>query len=147
LIEKRVGFYEHMTEKAFLSNYFALERWVDDNIPVAGETFRAFVKKLYQQNELVRGMFHLGSQRLQLSNIDCPLLLLTAKKDHLVAPASTEGIRAHVRSTEIDSITIDAGHVGLVVSGKAQKLIWPNATAWLSRHSSVRTAHDSGKSS
>ena len=34
-----------------------MERWINDNIPVAGETFREFVKKLYQHNELVRGEF------------------------------------------------------------------------------------------
>ena len=39
-----------------------MEHWVNDNIPVAGETFREFVKNLYQSNELVRGEFRLGDQ-------------------------------------------------------------------------------------
>ena len=43
-----------------------MERWVNDNIPVAGETFREFVKKLYQDNQLVRGEFHLGDRRVDL---------------------------------------------------------------------------------
>ncbi len=133
--EKNVGFFEHMSDQRFLTNFFAMERWANDNIPVAGETFREFVKKLYQSNELVRGEFHLGTRRVDLGNITCPLLLLTAKNDHLVAPPSTLGIERHVGSRDVQSMAIEAGHVGLVVSGKAQKVFWPAATRWLADRS------------
>jgi polyhydroxyalkanoate synthase len=56
---------------------------------------------------------------------------LTAKNDHLVSPASTEGIRPHVTTTDIESMEIGAGHVGLVVSSRAHKSFWPAATRWL----------------
>ena len=59
----RRRFYEQLDDSRFVSNYFAMEHWVNDNIPVAGETFRTFVKNLYQQNELVRGEFRLGERR------------------------------------------------------------------------------------
>jgi polyhydroxyalkanoate synthase len=138
ILEKKLGFYENMTDREFLINYFALERWVNDNIAVAGETFRTFVKKLYQQNELVRGQLSLGGTRVDLRRISCPLLLLTARHDHHVAPASTEGIRPHVASQDVHAITIEAGHVGLVISGKAQKSVWPQATQWVAERSSPR---------
>lgn len=135
LLEKYVTFYEQQDDPRFLSNFLAMERWTNDNIPVAGSTFREFVKKLYQQNELVRGQFHLGDRLVRLERIDCPLLLLTATKDHLVVPASTTGITAHVGSLEIKDMTIDAGHVGLAVSSKAHKSFWPEATRWLAERS------------
>ena len=127
-----------------VSNYFALESWINDNIPVAGETFREFVKSLYQSNLLVKGEFWLGGRRVDLGRITCPLLLLTAKNDHLVAPASTEGIRPHVGTRDIPSMEIGAGHVGLVVSGKAHQTFWPAATRWLGeRSTSLRRATSS----
>ncbi len=128
---KALAFYEQMDDPRSMSSYFAMEHWLNDNIPVAGETFREFVKALYQGNALVRGELRLGGQRVDLGRITCPLLLLTAKNDHLVAPSSTEGIRPHVRAKEIDSMMIDAGHVGLVVGSKAQATFWPKATRWL----------------
>jgi polyhydroxyalkanoate synthase len=142
--EKHLGFFEQLEDARFLSAFFAMERWVNDNIPVAGETFREFVKKLYQGNQLVRGEFRLGEKRVDLGAITCPLLLLTAKNDHLVAPASTEGIRPHVGSSDVSGTTIDAGHVGLVVSGKAQKSLWPSATSWLAERSTERRHTDPG---
>ncbi len=135
IFERSTALYELMGETHSLSSYFAMERWINDNIPVAGETFREFVKKLYQGDELVRGEFHLGDRRVELGRIACPVLLLTAKNDHLVAPASTEGIRPHLGSGDVESMTIDAGHVGLVVGGKAQKTLWPAATRWLADRS------------
>ncbi len=135
LLAKNVGFYEQMDDPRFVESFFAMEHWVNDNIPVAGETFREFVKKLYQENQLVRGAFQLGSRRVELGRIGCPLLLLTAAKDHLVAPSSTLHIQRHVGSKDVETMSIDAGHVGLVVSGKAHKTLWPEATRWLSARS------------
>jgi polyhydroxyalkanoate synthase len=136
LLEKNIGLLENLDDRRFLSSYFAMETWVNDNIPVAGATFREFVHKLYQDNELVRGELELGQQRIELEQIRCPLLLLMADKDHLVVPASTRGIRRCVGSREVDELRIDAGHVGLVVSSKAHKTLWPAATRWLVERSS-----------
>jgi polyhydroxyalkanoate synthase len=129
--DKPLAFYEHMHDPRSVESAFALERWLNDNIPVAGETFRTFVKRLYQRNELVAGTFTLGSRRVDLGRITCPLLLLTADSDHLVAPEATEGIRPHVGSRDVQSLGIKAGHVGLVVGGKAHAQFWPQVTRWL----------------
>lgn len=136
LLEKNISFFENLEDGRFLSSYFAMETWVNDNIPVAGATFREFVHKLYQNNELVRGDLELGQSQIELQQIRCPLLLLTADRDHLVAPESTRGIRRCVGSREVDELRIDAGHVGLVVSSKAHKTLWPAATRWLAERSS-----------
>ena len=131
LIEKNISFYEQMDDPRSMTNHFALENWVNDGIPVAGEAFREFVKSLYQRNLLVKGELSLGGRRVDLARITCPLLLLTARNDHLVTPASTEGIRPHVATPDIESMEIGAGHVGLVVSSRAHKSFWPAATRWL----------------
>jgi polyhydroxyalkanoate synthase len=138
LYEKYSTFYDKMYDSRFVENFFAMEKWGNDNIPVAGETFREFVKMLYQRNQLVKGEFRLGDIPVKLDRISCPLLLLTARDDHLVVPSSTEGIIPHVASTDVKSMMINAGHVGLVVSSKAQKEFWPEATRWIADRSSPR---------
>ena len=137
--DKTIAFWEQMSDPDKLSSTLALERWLNDNIPVAGATFRQFVENLFQRNELVRGELHLGARRIDLARITCPLLLLTASNDHLVAPASTEGIRPHVGSRDVTSMPIDAGHVGLVVGGKAHAKVWPQATRWAAERSTPVT--------
>jgi polyhydroxyalkanoate synthase len=134
-LDKTIAFYEQMDDARAVTSYFALERWLNDNIPVAGETFREFVRKLYQENQLVRGELELGGRRVELRRVTCPLLLLTAKHDHLVAPASTEGIRPHVGSSDLTSMGIGAGHVGLVVGAKAHAKLWPAVMRWAAERS------------
>jgi polyhydroxyalkanoate synthase len=136
LLEKHFSLFDQVDDPRFVENFFAMEHWVNDNIPVAGETFREFVKHLYQQNQLVRGEFRLGGRLVDLHRIACPLLVLTAKNDHLVAPPSTEGLLPHVASRDVKMMSIDAGHVGLVVGGKAHGAFWPEATRWLAERSS-----------
>jgi len=136
--DKSIAFWEQMSDPEKVSSTFALERWLNDNIPVAGATFRTFVKNLYQRNELVRGQLFVGPRRIDLSRITCPVLLLTADNDHLVAPPSTEGIRPHLGSRDIKSMAIRAGHVGLVVGAKAHAKFWPEATRWAADRSTPR---------
>lgn len=135
LVEKNLALYEQLEDPNFVTSYLAMEHWVNDNVPVAGETFRQFVKELYQENRLVTGRFFLGDVRVELSRITCPVLLLTASADHLVPPASTEGVRAHLGSQDVAALSVKAGHVGLVVSGKAHRTLWPEAISWLEKRS------------
>ena len=137
-VEKYSSFFEHMHDEEFLENFFAMETWVEDSVPVAGETFREFVRCLYQKNQLVAGELKLGRRKVNLKRIKCPLLLLTADFDHLVAPGSTLGIIPHVGSSEIGKMQIAAGHVGLAVSSKAHQNLWPAVVSWLADHSTPR---------
>jgi polyhydroxyalkanoate synthase len=137
-VEKYNGFVEKMDDDAFLENFFAMERWGNDNIPVAGETFREFVKHLYQQNKLVMGEFTLHDRPVKLQNITCPLLTLTAEHDHLVPANSTLAIKHYVSSKFIHHMSINAGHIGLAVSSKAHSQLWPDAAMWIADHSTNR---------
>jgi polyhydroxyalkanoate synthase len=137
-VEKYASFVEKMDDDAYLENFFAMERWVSDNIPVAGETFREFVKHLYQQNQLVKGEMVLNGMPVKLENIKCPLLTLVADHDHLVPASSTLAIRKYVASKYVQDMSINAGHIGLAVSSKAHSQLWPDAAMWIADHSTNR---------
>jgi polyhydroxyalkanoate synthase len=133
--EKQLTLCENLHDAAFLDNFVAVERWAGDSIPVVGETFRQYVKALYQQNLLVKGQMCLAGVPVRLEAIECPLLLLVAEKDHLVAPGSTLALKQHVSSKDARSMSIHAGHVGLAVSSRAHRQLWPEAANWIANHS------------
>ncbi len=133
--EKQLAFCERLDDAAFLDSFVAVERWANDTIPVAGETFRQYVKLLYQRNLLVSGLMCLAGASVQLSAIKCPLLLLVADKDHLVPPNSTLALKRHVSSKDVSTLSINAGHIGLAVSSKAHRQLWPKAAEWIAEHS------------
>ncbi len=133
--EKHLTFCENLHDAAFVDNFVAVERWSGDSIPVVGETFRQYVKALYQQNQLVKGQMCLSGVPVRLEAITCPLLLLVAEKDHLVPPDSTLALMQYVGSTDTQSMSINAGHVGLAVSSSAHRRLWPEAANWIANHS------------
>ena len=135
--EKQLKYCENLHDSEFLENFDALERWANDSIPVAGETFREYVKALYQQNRLVNGKMCLAGERVKLESIICPLLLLVAEKDHLVPPSSTLALKRYVSSPDIESMSINAGHIGLAVSSKSHQQLWPRAANWIAGHSTL----------
>jgi polyhydroxyalkanoate synthase len=135
LIEKPIGFWERMDDESYLEDYFAMETWLNDNIPVPGEVFREFVKYLYQQNRLVKGTMPVGRHAVNLKNITCPILNLMASKDDLVPCAQSLPFNELVSSTDRKAIQFPAGHIGLAVGSKAQKELWPQACDWLAQRS------------
>ncbi len=132
------NFYEKMHDRRFVESFLAMEHWANDSIPIAGETFREFVKCLYQRNELVKGEFRLNGKLVTLDKITCPLLLLVADNDDLVPPAATLAIEQHVKSNDVKTMSIDAGHIGLAVSSKAHRQLWPDVAMWIADRSSPR---------
>ena len=135
LIEKPVNFYERVDDDEFVDDFFAMETWLNDNIPVAGEVYREFVKYLYQQNRLVRGQMPVGCHTVNLRNITCPVLNLMASKDDLVPCSQSLVFNDLVGSQDRQAIQIPAGHIGLAVGSKAQKELWPRAVQWLGQRS------------
>ncbi len=137
-MKKYVTFTENVENSAFVDNFLALERWSNDSVPIAGKTFREFVKMLYQQNMLVTGKLHLDNVPIQLANITCPIMLLVAENDHLVSAQSTLALADHVSSTDVQTMSVDAGHIGLAVSSKAHQKLWPDAANWIADHSNPK---------
>ena len=112
-----------------------MEVWSNDNIPISGEVYRDFVKYGFQQNLLVQGRFPLGRKKINLGNITCPVLNLTADSDHLVLPCQSTALKGCVSSVDYTEMNVKAGHIGLSVGSRAHKEIWPKATAWLAERS------------
>jgi len=135
LIEKYLTFYEKMEDEKFLEDFFAMETWLNDNIPVAGEMFRQFVKYCMQENLLMKGKLRVGDERVDLKNITCPVLNLVAQHDHLVPCGQSLPFNDAVGSKDRKAIQFPAGHIGMAVGSKANRELWPEAVKWLTERS------------
>jgi len=135
LLVKHVNFYEKMEDEKFLEDFFAMETWLNDNIPVAGETFRQFVKYCFQQNRLIKGELEIGGERVDLRNITCPVLNLVATADHLVPRGQSLPFNNAVGSKDRKSIEFSAGHIGMAVGSRAHRDLWPEVCNWLTQRS------------
>src|SRR5215208_2696912 len=112
-------------------SWLAVSKWVDDAAPFPGETFRRWVGDFYQRNKLVKGEMELRGHRAGLSNIRCAVLNISGKWDHVVPPSQTEATTALARSSDKEYVSLDTGHVGMLVGPGAGGGLWPRVRDWL----------------
>ncbi len=135
LIEKPINFFEKADDAEAIDDFLTMETWLNDNIPVAGEVYREFVKYLYQQNLLVQNKMPVGRHTVDLRKITCPVLNIMARNDDLVPCAQSMPFNDLIRSTDRKAVMVPAGHIGLAVGGKVQREVWPQACDWLAERS------------
>ncbi len=135
IISKYVNFYENIDNEAFISNFLAMEKWLNDNVPVPGEVFREFVKYMYQENRLTENKLKVNGKLVELKKIKCPVLNLIAQHDHLVPPDSSLSFEGLISSKDKKTIVFPTGHIGMSVSRKSLKGLWPDVAEWLSERS------------
>ena len=128
---KYLDLVEIMDDERKLLDFLRMEKWIFDSPDQPGETFRQFVKELYQQNRLVKGTFELGGERVELANLKMPLMVVYAEYDHLVPPCSAKPLYELAGSENKELLSFPVGHVGLYVSGKTQQTLAPAVADWL----------------
>jgi polyhydroxyalkanoate synthase len=118
-------------DKGRLMNFLRMEKWVADSPDQAGETYRRFIKDMYQENKLIKGQFELGGYKVNLKRIDMPILTIYASGDHIVPPSSTKPIHEVVSSKDKELLEFPGGHIGVFVGSRSQKLLTPAIAKWL----------------
>ena len=120
-------------------SWLAVSKWVDDAAPFPGEVFRRWVRDFYQRDKLIKGEVELRGQRVDLSNIECAVLNVSGKRDYVVPTSKTEATTALARSSDKESVSLDAGHVGMLV-GPGAKDLRARLRDWLAPRSGDPTA-------
>ena len=130
-IDKYVALYRNKEKQDYVEFFDLFERWMAGDVPLAGRIFREVTRDFFQNNLLKRGEFSVGGERVELGNIVCPLLNAIGEFDDVVFPASSLPLIDFVGSEDKRNLTFPAGHIGMIVSGAAQKQFWPQVGAWL----------------
>ena len=129
--QKYVGMLDILDNPAELQNFIRMERWIFDSPDLAGEAFRQFVKDFYQENKLVQGKLQIGGRAVDLRTIAQPVLNVYARQDHLVPPEASKALKNCVGSEDYSELAFKGGHIGIYVSGRAQREIAPAIHQWL----------------
>jgi polyhydroxyalkanoate synthase len=133
--QKYVNMVDVLDDEGKLKNFLRMEKWIFDSPDQAGETFRQFIKEFYQQNGLINGTVAIGGQKVDLKNITCPVLNIYGEQDHLVPPDASRALKGRTGSKDYTEIAFPGGHIGIYVSGKAQKTVPPTIGKWLDERS------------
>jgi len=119
--QKYAGLADIARDPVQLRNFLRMEKWIFDSPDQAGEAFRQFINWFYRENRLVAGTLDLGGRRVDLRNVAMPVLNVYATQDHLVPPAASVVLGNLVGTRDYTPYAFEGGHIGIYVSGRAQK--------------------------
>jgi len=131
LQQKYVGLTDILDNPTELANFLRMEKWIFDSPDQAGEAFRQFIKDFYQANKLKNGGLVIGGKVIEPKRITMPVLNIFAEQDHLVPPAASRALKGIIGSRDYSEISFRGGHIGIYVSGRAQREIPPAIDHWL----------------
>jgi len=134
MVDKYKGFFDHMDDPAFVTNFIRMERWIFDSPDQAGKAWTQFMRNTYIENNLVKGKMKVGDHTINLKNVTCPILNVFASKDHLVPPACSRPLGDLVSSKDVETEEFPTGHIGIFTSGRSQKEYAPRIGSWLADH-------------
>ena len=134
-LQKYVGLVDILDDKAAIEDFLRMEKWIFDSPDQAGEAFRQFIKQFYQGNGFVNGGITIGERDVHLGLVEMPVLNIFAEQDHLVPPASSRALKGLIGSDDYSELSFRGGHIGIYVSGRAQKEVPSAIHEWLAQRS------------
>ncbi len=130
-VQKYVGLVDILDDKRALEDFLRMEKWIFDSPDQAGEAFRQFIKQFYQGNGFVQGGIRIGERAVDLGYIDMPVLNIYAEQDHLVPPDASRALARLVSTEDYTELSFKGGHIGIYVSGRAQREVPGAIHEWL----------------
>lgn len=111
--------------------FVALEDWVNDGVPLAAPVARECLAGWYGRNEPGRCRWMVGESVVDPGRIDCPTLVVVPHRDRIVSPAAASALAAAIANSEV--LRPAAGHIGMVVGGRADREVIAPVAGWLRR--------------
>ena len=134
-LQKYVGLVDNLGDPKAVEDFLRMEKWIFDSPDQAGEAFRDFNKQFFQQNRLVTGGAVVGDREVHLGLVEMPILNIYAEQDHLVPPDASRALRDLAGTRDYTELSFKGGHIGIYVSGRAQKEVPQTIHDWLAKRS------------
>ncbi len=131
LSQRYVDMLDIAEDPTALADFMRMEQWMYDSPDQAGEAFRQFAKRFYQDNDLVHDRLSLAGRPVRLSRLSMPVLNIYARDDHLVPQASALALGEHVPADRYRSIEFRGGHLAVFVTRRAHTQLYPAVGDWL----------------
>ena len=106
----------------FVKGFVEVEDWLNDCVPLASQVAKDCLLGWYRDNLPNRNQWEIQGCPVVPSKIEIPALGVMATQDSIVLPASSKALINTLPKSQ--SIEPPLGHIGLVTSSSAPKLVW-----------------------
>lgn len=126
----------------FWADTLRILSWLGHTSDMPSVLFAAYIRNLYQQNQLVGKSLEIKMARadgsysstpsiVDLYNISMPLLNIVGELDDICPPSASLPIMEIASSMDKKIIKFPVGHIELCTSAHAHSRLWPQVVNWL----------------
>lgn len=115
--------------------FVALEDWLNDGVPLALPVAEALLADWYGANLTQRRAWRVAGRVVDPARCPMPSLVVVPAQDRIVPPGSARAVAAALPDAEVFAPPL--GHIGMVVSHDAPRVVWQPLCDWLRRHSAT----------
>lgn len=109
--------------------FVALEDWVNDGVPLGAAVARECLFGWYGDNAPARGRWTVRGTPVDPAAIEARSLVVVPGRDRIVPPAAARTLADRIPDSDV--LEPDAGHIGMMVGGKAERILWTPVRDWL----------------
>ena len=124
-IRKYADFLDMEEGSAAWRGFITLEDWANEGAPLTLAVGRELIEYCYGDNLTGRGDWHVGGTRVDPTALACPTLAIASTSDAIVPAATTPPLDARIDLT--------LGHVGMMIGGRAEEMLWKPLSDWIGR--------------
>lgn len=129
VVRKFLAFSRLDPENRKAVSFVALEDWLNDGVPLAAPVARECLAGWYGENTPAARRWRVAGKVMDPARLDLPCLGIIPSGDRIVPPASALALCEAIPN--IETLRPAAGHIGMVVGGRAADLVWQPLLTWL----------------
>lgn len=137
--ESYVGAYENLYKQIEANKstlkWKLMQKWTNDSIPLAGETYRQWIREFYQHNKLVNDELLLNGDPVRLGNIKADTLFIAGEHDNIVLKHQITNGLEKFKNSKKKLLSVPGGHVSAIIGAKAKEHTYPHLIDWLDSRS------------
>ncbi|HZK42917.1 MAG TPA: alpha/beta fold hydrolase [Syntrophomonadaceae bacterium] len=121
-------------DEAGIERFLRFQNWYEYTQDLPGRFYLEVIRNIFKDNGLTKpGYIKLDGHPVDLSNIECPIIIMAGKKDHITPPEQAFALKDLVKTPSHDIIEIltEGGHIGTLMGNEALKNNWTKANEML----------------
>lgn len=109
--------------------FAATEHWVNDGVDLPRAVAKTCIYDWFINNAPARGDWILSGTPVHPEHINCPVLMVAARRDRVVEPPMMMALQGGLRDATIH--TPVCGHIGMIAGRRAVADVWIPIAAWI----------------
>ncbi|MDE3059381.1 MAG: alpha/beta fold hydrolase [Pseudomonadota bacterium] len=109
--------------------FVALERWVNDGVPMTAQAARDCLIGWAQNNELAGGKWQVAGKKIDPAVLKMPTFIAIPQNDRIVPQGCAAALAKATPKAHV--IHPGGGHVGMIVGGQAKQELWLPLVTWM----------------